>query len=72
VNPTPEKKPSPPKTVPAPLPITMTMNNEFIKKYADKLRSLWELGFTDVQRNLYLLISFNGDFDTVIEKLLEQ
>jgi len=48
------------------------MNNEFIKKYADKLRSLWELGFTDVQRNLYLLISFNGDFDTVIEKLLEQ
>jgi len=68
-----------PKPIPKPLPKPNgglntggLNNNEYIKIYKDKLQKLWELGFTDVQRSLYLLITFNGDVETVIEKLLSQ
>jgi len=65
--------PSQVKPVPKPLPKpTAISNNEYIRIYKEKLQKLWELGFKDVQRNLYLLITFNGDVETVIEKLLSQ
>jgi hypothetical protein len=65
---------SSPKPIPKPLPKPTVglNNNEYIKIYKDKLQKLWELGFTDVQRSLYLLMTFNGDVETVIEKLLSQ
>jgi len=44
--------------------------NQYIKQYSAKLQNLHEAGFTDMQRNLYLLITFNGDMATVIDQLL--
>jgi len=46
-------------------------NNKFIKQYSSKLQTLFEAGFTDIERNLYLLITFNGNVESVIEKLLQ-
>jgi len=46
-------------------------NNKYIKKYSSKLQTLFEAGFTDIERNLYLLVTFNGNVVTVIERLLE-
>jgi len=63
---------SPSQPIPVPKPTAMANNNEYIRIYKEKLQKLWELGFKDVQRNLYLLITFNGDVEPVIEKLLSQ
>lgn len=51
--------------------ITAQSKNQYIKLYAPKLHTLYEAGFQDIQRNLYLLITFNGNLDTVIDKLLQ-
>jgi len=62
------------KTNPFPKPAktpTISSQNHYIKLYAPKLQTLYEAGFQDIQRNLYLLITFNGNIDTVIDKLLQ-
>jgi len=46
-------------------------NNKYIKQYSSKLQTLYEAGFIDIERNLYLLVTFNGNIEAVIEKLLE-
>jgi len=43
-----------------------------IKKHQDNLAKLHELGFRDHKRNLHLLITFNGNIDSVIDNLIAQ
>jgi len=58
--------------VPHSPPVSQNNNrNNYIKLYAQKLQTLYEAGFQDIERNLYLLITFNGNIDTVIDKLLQ-
>jgi len=45
-------------------------NSIQIKKYQDKLAKLHELGFRDHKRNLHLLMTFNGNIDSVIDNLI--
>jgi len=59
-----------PKPLPKPTVQQKNNNNHYIKQYAAKLQTLYEAGFIDIERNLYLLITFNGNLDTVINKLL--
>jgi len=48
------------------------LNNKYVKQYATQLKLLYEAGFCDLKRNLYLLITFHGDINTVIDRLLSQ
>jgi hypothetical protein len=43
-----------------------------IKKHQDNLAKLHEFGFRDHKRNLHLLITFNGNIDSVIDNLIAQ
>jgi len=47
-------------------------NSVQIKKYQSQLSKLHELGFCDHKRNLHLLMTFNGNIDSVIDNLLAQ
>jgi hypothetical protein len=47
-------------------------NSIHIKKYKPQLAQLHELGFEDHKRNLHLLMTFNGNIDSVIDNLLAQ
>jgi len=45
-------------------------NSATVQKYSPQLRQLNELGFVDVNRNLKLLVTFNGKMEDVINTLL--
>jgi len=73
-----EKKAKIPPAPPSEAVSTTTNNNNnnnnsnnYIKLYAQKLQIPYEAGFLNIERNLYLLITFNGNIDTVIDKLLQ-
>jgi len=46
-------------------------HNEIVKKYVPQLRQLYDIGFTDMQRNLKLLVTFNGKTEDVIATLIQ-
>jgi len=48
------------------------LHNKYVKQYAPQLKILYEAGFCDLKRDLYLLITFHGDLNTVIDRLLSQ
>jgi len=70
-NPFPKPARTPTSTSSSIKPHPSASNNHYIKLYSPKLQTLYEAGFQDIQRNLYLLITFNGNIDTVIDKLLQ-
>jgi len=47
-------------------------NSIQIKKYESQLAKLHELGFREHKRNLHLLMTFNGNIDSVLDNLLAQ
>jgi hypothetical protein len=51
--------------------VSHSFQNTYLQKYNRELHHLYEAGFTDLQRNLYLLITFNGDLNHVIDSLAQ-